>query len=436
MKISVLGMGYVGSVTGACLADQGHEILGVDVNLSKVAMINAGDSPVLETGLGELVGKSVRAGRLRATADCAEAVAATEISLVCVGTPSLKSGRLDLTSVESVTRELGQALRHKRGFHTIAIRSTILPGTIDSLVVPILERESEKRAGRDFAICYNPEFMREGAAVADFHTPPFTVLGARNRAEAQSLIELYSFLEAPVIQTEIRLAEMLKYVCNTFHALKIAFANEIGTLAQALGVDGHKLMEIFCSDEKLNISRAYLRPGFAFGGSCLPKDVRAILYCAKGMDLDLPLLASVLSSNQRHLARGLDAILGTGKKRIGLLGLSFKAGTDDLRESPYVELVKALLGEGCQVSIFDPQVELSAVVGTNKQYVEQAIPHIGALLRSSLEEVVKESDVIVVGQNGFDFQRIEPMLRPEQIVIELARVRMLEPLTAAKVGAT
>jgi GDP-mannose 6-dehydrogenase len=348
----------------------------------------------------------------------------------------LKSGRLDLTSVEAVTRELGQALRHKHGFHTIAIRSTILPGTIDSLVIPVLERESEKRAGKDFAVGYNPEFMREGAAVADFYTPPFTVLGARNRAEAQPLIELYSFLEAPVIQTEIRLAEMLKYVCNAFHALKIAFANEIGALAQDLGVDGHKLMEIFCSDEKLNISRAYLRPGFAFGGSCLPKDVRAILYCAKDMDLDLPLLASVLSSNQCHLARGVDAILSTGKKRIGLLGLSFKAGTDDLRESPYVELVKALLGEGCQVSIFDPQVELSAVVGANKQYIEQTIPHIGALLRSSLEEVVNESDVIVVGQDGLDFQRIEQMLRPEQVVIELARVRLRENLTVAKVGAT
>jgi len=434
MKISVFGMGYVGSVTATCLADRGHEVIGVDVNTDKVKMINAGQTPVLEPSLGNLIRESVRTGRLRATIHLGEAVAATELSLVRVGTPSLKSGRLDLSGMEKVSHELGQALRGKTDFHTFAVRSTTLPGTLETLVIPALEAESGKCVGVDFAVCYNPEFMREGSAVADFNAPPFTVIGAQDPNCAQPVAALYAFLEKPVLHTKIRLAEMLKYVCNAYHALKIAFANEVGTLARAVGVDSHTLMEVFCSDEKLNISCAYLEPGFAFGGACLPKDIRALLYRAKELDVRLPLLEAILPSNHLHLARGLDLILSTGKRRIGVLGLSFKPDTDDLRESPMVELVKALLGEGCQVKIYDAKVELSTIVGANRKFVEENIPHIGARLESSLASVLKNSEVIVLGREAKEFKQLRELLRPDHIVIQLIRSRNLDEVQAHQIG--
>ena len=427
-------MGYVGSVTAACLAEQGHEVTGVDVNPNKINLINSGQTPVLEPSLGELIREAIREGRLRATTQASEAVAAAEISLVCVGTPSLKSGRLNLSGIEKVSSELGQALRRIRGFHTIAVRSTILPGTIETLVIPTLEAESGRRAGTDFAVCYNPEFMREGTAVADFYAPPFTVIGAQDPRHAQPVAVLYAFLDKPILRTELRLAEMLKYICNAYHALKIVFANEAGTLARAVGVDSQALMQLFCTDEKLNISRAYLEPGFAFGGSCLPKDLRAMLHRAKELDLELPLLEAILPSNQLHLRRGLDLILSTGKKRIGVLGLSFKPDTDDLRESPMIELVKALLGEGCQVKIYDAKVELSAIVGANREFVEDNIPHIGALLQSSLESLVQDSEVIVVGRDAREFKQLRELLRPDHIVIQLSRSRNLDGITARQIG--
>lgn len=435
MKISVLGMGYVGSVTAACLADRGHSVVGVDVNGEKVAAINAGRPPVLEAKLDEIVAQAVKAGRLSATTDCNEALAATDISLVCVGTPNMRNGRLDLSGVEAVSQEMGRALRHKPGFHTIAIRSTILPGTTDDVVVPILEGESGKSAGRDFGICYNPEFMREGSAVADFDTPPFTVIGARRPEDGRMLAELYGTVKAPMVQTDLRLAEMLKYVCNAFHALKIAFANEIGALASSVGIEPQELMEAFAGDSKLNISKAYLKPGFAFGGSCLPKDLRAMVYHAKQHDLDLPLLASILPSNELHLRRGLESILALGKKRIGILGLSFKAGTDDLRESPMIPLVKTLLGEGLQVAIYDPQVKMSAIVGANRRYIEETIPHIGALLSSSLDEIIEHSEVLVIGQAGYDPATIEKRLRPEQTLVSLVKPRAQAPHAIASAAA-
>jgi GDP-mannose 6-dehydrogenase len=434
MKISVFGMGYVGTVTAACLADQRHEVVGVDVNEHKVGLINAGQTPVIEPTIGDLIREAVRDGRLRATTNAAEAVAATELSLVCVGTPSMRSGQLDLSGVEKASQEMGEALAKKSGFHTVAIRSTILPGTMDALVLPNIEAKSGKKAGRDFAVCYNPEFMREGTAVADFYSPPFTIIGAHDAAQAQPVSSLYSFIDRPLIHTEVRVAEMLKYVCNCYHALKIAFANEVGTLARAVGVDSHALMQIFCMDEKLNISRAYLEPGFAFGGSCLPKDLRAITHKAKELDLKLPVFEAVLPSNLIHVQRGLDLILGTGKKKIGVLGLSFKSDTDDLRESPMIELVKALLGEGCDVKIYDAKVELSHIVGANRQFVEQTIPHIGKLLRSSLEAVVSESEVIVVSRDAREFRELREMLRADHIVVQLGRSRSLDGSPAKQIG--
>jgi len=434
MKISVLGLGYVGSVTAACLAKQGHEVVGADANPRKAELINSGQTPVLEPSLEEMVRDLVRDKRLRATPDTGEAVKASDLSLVCVGTPSLKSGRLDLAAVERVSREIGQAIRGRTEFHTTVVRSTVLPGTVETLVIPALEAESGKRAGEGFAVCYNPEFMREGTAVADFYAPPFTVIGASEERHAEPVASLYAGLNQPMVHTSIRLAEMLKYVCNAYHALKITFANEVGTLARAAGVDSHELMRVFCSDQKLNISRAYLEPGFAFGGSCLPKDIRSLLYHARELDLSVPVLEAVLPSNQSHLRRGLELVLSTGKKRVGVLGLSFKPDTDDLRESPMVDLVKTLLGEGCEVKIYDPKVELSAIVGANKQFIEQTIPHIGALLCSSFERVVKETEVIVLGRDPREFPGLRELLRPEQVVVELARARSLEGSPARHVG--
>lgn len=426
MNISVFGMGYVGLVTAACLAKQSHRIVGVDVNRNKVQLINCGQSPILEASIGELVREAVCTGLLRATDSPADGVINSELSLICVGTPTCKNGRLDVTGIEKVARELGRALGQKDGFHTIAIRSTVLPGTTEDLIVPILEAESGKRKDRDFAVCYNPEFMREGSSVRDFHTPPFTVIGARDRVHAQNLEDLYSFTQGPIIHTTIRLAEMLKYVCNAFHALKIAFANEVGTLAQNMGVDPDALMDVFMSDKKLNVSPAYLRPGFAFGGSCLPKDLRAMLYCSRQHDLDLPLLGSVLLSNEAHLNRARDLILSTDKRRIAVLGLSFKAGTDDLRESAILTLVKSLLGEGREVKIYDPQVQLSTLVGSNREFVEQTIPHIGALLQRSLTDALENADVILLSREQVEFSELPNYVTSNQIVIHLSQLSSIE----------
>ena len=426
MNISVFGMGYVGLVTSACLAKQGHRVIGVDVNAAKVDLLNSGQSPLLESSVEQMVRAVVSGGLLRATHSPIEAVINSELSLVCVGTPTFKNGRLNISGIEKVARELGRALRHKDAFHTIAIRSTILPGTTEDLILPILETESAKRIDRDFAVCYNPEFMREGTSVRDFHTPPFTVIGARDTSHAERLGELYGFTRGRIIYTTIRLAEMLKYACNAFHALKIAFANELGTLAQGAGVDPYALMDVFVSDDKLNISPTYLKPGFAFGGSCLPKDLRAMLYCSKQQDLDLPLLNSILCSNDAHLNRALDLVLSTNKKHIAVLGLSFKAGTDDLRESPIVTLVKCLLGEGRLVKIYDPQVELSTLVGANREFVEQTIPHVRALLQPSIQSVITDSDVVLVSREGDEFGDLSKYLRSEQIVIHLAHLNKID----------
>lgn len=434
MRISVFGMGYVGSVTAACLAEQGHEVVGVDVNPTKVNLINAGQTPVIEPGLGDLMREAVREGRLRATASPVDAVNSSDVSLVCVGTPTLRSGRLDLSGIEKVCGELGRALKEKSGFHTVAVRSTILPGTSDRLVIPRLECESGKKAGRDFAVCYNPEFIREGTALADFYAPPFTIIGAHDTQQGQPIAALYGTIDKPLVHTELRLAEMLKYICNAFHALKIVFANEIGTIAKAVGVDSQALMQLFCTDDKLNISRAYLQPGYAFGGSCLPKDVRSLAYLGRELDLKLPLLESIVPSNEIHIQRGIDLVLHTGKKKVGVLGLSFKPDTDDLRESPMIELVKALIGEGCQVRIFDEKVKLSAIVGANREFVEKQIPHIGALLHGTLEEVLRDSEVIVVGRDAREFRELRSLLRPEHTVIELARSKSFESGPWGRIG--
>ena len=421
LKISVFGLGYVGSVTAACFAHVEHQVIGVDVSAQKVEALGTGRSPIIEARVSELLSDGHKQGRLRATSDAAVAVRESDISFICVGTPSLRSGKLDLGYVERVAREIGAALNQKKSQHLIVLRSTVLPGTTESLVIPTIEQASGLRAGADFSVCYNPEFMREGSAVADFLQPPYTILGAQNPKHLALLRELYKTVSGPVFETSIPVAEMVKYVSNAFHAVKVSFANEVGTLCQHLGLDTNAVTRIYTSDTKLNISPAYLSPGFAFGGSCLPKDLRALSYRAKELDLALPLLDSVLRSNAAHVDRAVDAVLRTGKKKIAFLGLSFKAGTDDLRESPQVQVIKRLLGEGCQVKIWDRDVLLGQLAGSNRQYIEEVIPHIGSLLSSEFEEVVQSGTVVIIATK-IDKDRLVRCVTPDQIIIDLVNL--------------
>ena len=420
-SISIFGLGYVGSVSAACFAHLGHRVIGVDVNRAKVEMLAGGRSPIVEARMNELVSEAHAAQRLTATTDTCSAIQASDISFLCVGTPSLRSGKLDLSHVEHVASEIGAALKTKHAFHVIVLRSTVLPGTTESLVIPRIEKTSGKKEGTGFVVCYNPEFMREASAVADFLTPPYTIVGAGNSEGGAPVRELYKSTPGQFFDTTIRVAEMVKYVSNVFHAVKVCFANEIGTLCKNLGVDTQEVTKIFTSDTKLNISPAYLSPGFAFGGSCLPKDLRALTYKAKELDLSLPMLESVVPSNAEHLERAADAILRTNRRKISVLGLSFKAGTDDLRESPQVQLVKRLLGEGCEIRVWDRDVSLGKLAGSNRQYIEQVIPHIGSLLSADLEEVVRGGEVVIIGTK-VEKDRLDRCLRADQIVIDLVNL--------------
>ena len=430
--LSVFGLGYVGSVTAACMARIGHNVIGVDVNPIKVAALDGGRTPIVEAKIDELVVEGHRSRRLRATTDVAEAIANSEITFISVATPNQRNGKLDVSNIERVCLSIGGALRDKRPFHIVVVRSTVLPGTCENLVIPALERASGKKAGKDFAVCMNPEFMREGTAVADFDNPPFTVVGANDPAHAAAVRELYAGVSGAFFETSLPVAEMVKYVCNAFHALKIAFSNEVGTICRDLGIDTYATMKIVTSDTKLNISSAYLTPGFAFGGSCLPKDLRALTYRAKELDLDLPLLASILPSNNSHIERAVHSVLQTGKRKIGVLGLSFKTGTDDLRESPSVQVIKRLLGEGCRVEIWDPEVTLGRLIGSNKQFIEEVIPHVGALLCDDMDEVIRNCEVVLIATKSVPVATIESLLSG-QTIIDLSR---LDPVSAfASVGA-
>jgi GDP-mannose 6-dehydrogenase len=432
-KISVFGLGYVGAVTAACLADGGHRVVGVDVNPAKAQAFASGRSPVLEPGLDDLVAVGCKAGRLFATTDAAAAVSESEISFICVGTPSLSNGRLDLSSIEHACTEIGTALRSKKDFHLVVLRSTVLPGTSRSVVIPKLEAFSKKRAGIDFAVCANPEFTREGCAVADFLNPGMIVLGADQSEHLDTLHELYRGIKGQVFATSLHAAEMVKYACNCFHALKVTFANEIGTLCRYLDVDEQEVMKIFLADKKLNVSAAYLKPGFAFGGSCLPKDIRALAYRAKQVDLDLPLLRAILPSNQAHLDRAVDAVLETGSKKIGVVGLSFKPGTDDLRESPSVQLIKRLLAEGCQVRVWDQDVSVGRLVGSNRRFIAEEMPHIGCLLSTDLEQVINSAEVVVVSVKTPEVCALLDAARAERTVIDLHSI-LPRSLEIAAVG--
>ncbi|KND28095.1 nucleotide sugar dehydrogenase [Streptomyces acidiscabies] len=395
MRVSVFGLGYVGCVSAACLAGMGHEVIGVDVNQVKVDLVNAGRAPVVEERIGELIADVVGKGTLRATTDVREAIEGSEVSLVCVGTPSEPNGSLCTTYLERVTEEIGAALAERGGRHTVVFRSTMLPGTCLNLLVPILEKHAG--AGVDVGVAVNPEFLREGTSVRDFFDPPKTVIGELDAASGDVVAALYEELPGEVFRVSVPTAEAIKYADNAFHGLKIGFANELGAVYRALGVDSHQVMDVFLADRKLNISPAYLRPGFAFGGSCLPKDLRSLVHAAQRADVSVPILSHVLPSNSDHLQRAVELVERTGKRRAGIFGLSFKPGTDDLRESPLVELAERLFGKGYDLKIYDANVSLSRLLGANREYIETRLPHLAQLLADSVEEVLDHAEVCLVG---------------------------------------
>jgi GDP-mannose 6-dehydrogenase len=422
MKIAVMGLGYVGTVSAGCLAKQGHEVIGVDPERTKVDMINAGQSPIIEKDIGDIVRREVAEGRLAATTDVATAVRQTDLTLVCVGTPSQPNGGIDLRYIRKVCQEIGLALRDHDAAPVIVMRSTMLPGTMRETVIPLLEEKSGKRAGAEFGVCINPEFLREGTAVHDYFNPPKTVIGELNAASGNVLASIYDGLPGAHIRTDIETAEMVKYADNCWHAVKVGFANEIGNICKAVDVDSHKVMEIFCQDTKLNLSPYYLKPGFAFGGSCLPKDLRALLYKAKTMDVQVPILASVLPSNQLQIDRAFDQIVARGTRKVGILGFSFKAGTDDLRESPMVSLTERLIGKGYDLKIFDENVKLASIHGANRDYILNHIPHISRLMVASIDDVLEHAETIVIGNAAPEFRDVPRRLNDGQTVIDLVRI--------------
>jgi len=422
MNISIFGLGYVGSVSAACLAKDGHNVIGVDPIQTKVDLINNGKTPIIEEHIAELIEKAVQAGQLSATTNPLDAIINSDLSFICVGTPSQLNGNLDFKYIRRVCERIGEALIQKSKRHTVIIRSTILPGTMRNIVIPILEDFSGKRAGEDFGVCNNPEFLREGTAVHDYYHPPKIVIGEVDNQSGDILTSIYEAIDAPLIRTDLETAEMVKYVDNVWHALKIGFANEIGNMSKSLGIDGHSVMDIFCKDTKLNISSSYLKPGFAFGGSCLPKDLRAITYMARNLDLNLPILNAILPSNTLQIERSLRMIIEKGNKKVGVLGFSFKAGTDDVRESPMVEVIERLLGKGYDLCIYDRNVKLASLVGANRDYLLNRIPHISSLMVESIDEVLSHADTLVIGNNDIEFSGILNRLKDGPVVVDLVRV--------------
>ena len=419
MKIAVFGLGYVGCVTGACLARMGHTVHGVDVAAAKVQVLNSGRSPVLEEGLDALVGEMVKEGRLMATLDPAEALRRADLSLVAVGTPSLANGSVNLDHVKSAMEGIGRFLRSAKKYHVVAIRSTVPPGTTEKLVIPLLEKISRRKAGRDFGVCFHPEFLREGSSIHDFFNPPKTVLGTCDIRTARRLKGLWKGVNAPVFVTSFKAAEILKYADNSFHALKVSFANEMGSLCRRLSIDSGEVMEIFRQDTKLNISPLYLRPGFAFGGPCLPKDVRALGAVARENGLCLPLIGNILSSNYLHLERAVNLVLAEKKRRVGVMGLVFKSDTDDLRESPACELVKRLVAAKKRVKVYDPRVRFDRLLGSNQTFIQKEIPLLPRLMAESHAELVKTSDIIVLAGNHPEFNAVIRKLPKGKVLIDL-----------------
>jgi GDP-mannose 6-dehydrogenase len=421
LTISVFGLGYVGCVSAACLAKEGHTVIGVDLSRTKVDLINAGRSTIVEEGIRELVADMRATGRLSATTEVGEAVVASELSLICVGTPSRANGSIDLAHITRVAEQIGEAIAAKGSRHTVVVRSTVLPGTTEEIVKPALERTSGLKAGEGFGLCSNPEFLREGTSIRDFYEPPFSIIGAQDDESPRLVRAMYRGIDTPTHVVPIRVAEMIKYACNAYHGLKVSFANEIGNICKALAIDSHEVMRIFCEDTKLNVSAAYLKPGYAFGGSCLPKDLRALSYRARQVDVETPVLAATLESNKRQVQRAFDMVMATGVRKVGMLGISFKAGTDDLRESPMVTLIEMLYGKGAQIAIHDEHVSSARLIGANREFIEKEIPHVWSMMREKVSDVLAEAEVVVIGNGSPAYRGIESMLRDGQPVVDLVR---------------
>jgi GDP-mannose 6-dehydrogenase len=435
MKISIFGLGYVGAVSLACLARDGHSVIGVDVDKAKLDLIRAGRTPVVEEGMVELMSRVAASGKVTVTTDVVQAVLDSEISLISVGTPSAPNGSQDQSAILKLAHELGRAIRDKTASHVFVFRSTLVPGTVEEVLRPIVERESGKQEGKDFHFCFQPEFLREGTSIRDYDRPPFTVVGASSEGAFAKLRELFGHLPCEFHATSIRAAEMVKYCCNNFHALKITFANETARLCEALGVDAFQVMDLVCKDRQLNISPAYLKPGFAFGGSCLPKDLRATLYLAKTRDVELPMLGNVLQSNRFHIDHAIAKVLSSGRRRVGMIGLSFKTGTDDLRESPLVLIAEQFIGKGLSLLVYDPEVHLSRLLGANRRFIEQHVPHIGSLMHEDIESVISASDILVVGLSGpAIFEALKRHVRDDQIVLDLVNIPQPETMRGQVVG--
>jgi GDP-mannose 6-dehydrogenase len=435
MDISIFGLGYVGAVSLACLARDGHRVVGVDVDQAKLDLIASGHTPVVEEGMVELMAAAVASGRVAVTRDGRDALMRSEISLICVGTPSAPNGSQDQTAMVRLAKDLGAALREKSASHVFVFRSTLVPGTVEDVLRPILEAESGKKESRDFHVCFQPEFLREGTSIRDYDKPPFTVVGANAAAASDKLRQLFGHLQCEFITTSVRAAEMVKVCCNNFHALKITFANETARLCESLGVNAFEVMSLLCKDRQLNISPAYLKPGFAFGGSCLPKELRATVHLAKMRDVDLPMIGGILPSNRIHIEHAIDKVLATGRRRIGMIGLSFKAGTDDLRESPLVLLAEHFIGKGLSLAVYDPEVHLSKLLGANRRFIEQHVPHLGQLLHRDLTEVMAQSEVLVMGLNdAATVAALHEHARADQLVVDLVGIARRPDLRAEYAG--
>jgi len=435
MNIAIFGMGYVGAVSAACLARDGHDVIGVDIDPNKLDLLRKGHSPIVEEGIQELTSQVVKAGRLQVSDNVDEAIGGSAISFICVGTPSLPNGSQNLGAIEHVVGQIGESIGRHDHYHVVVIRSTVRPGTVMDKVRPILEERSGKRLGEGFGLAFQPEFLREGTSIRDYDNPPFTVVGGDSQRTLDCIRPVFEHLPCEFVGTDIGTAEMLKYACNAFHAVKIVFANEIGRVSQSLKVDSREVMRLVTQDRQLNISPAYLRPGFAFGGSCLPKDLRALLYIAKEQDAELPMLAGVMSSNQQQIEHALEFILQSGKRRVGMIGLSFKSGTDDLRESPLVTLAERLIGKGIELSIHDPNVQLSRLIGANRRYIEEKLPHIGRLLVEDCDKLIADSEMVVLGLS--DAHLVEKVLSRtdgSHTVLDLVGMPGRERLNAAYRG--
>lgn len=435
-KISVFGLGYVGAVSLACLARDGHEITGVDIDPNKLDLLRAGQAPIVETGIQELMRAVVRGGSVNITDSVREAILTTDLSFICVGTPASSNGNQDLGAITRIAEKIGRVLSEKSSRHVLVIRSTVKPGTVQEVIQPAIEQASGLKAGRDFSLCFQPEFLREGTSINDYDHPPLTIVGTEEDEFAIDLLRsVFGHLPCEFVATSIRTAEMLKYACNAFHAVKVTFANEIGRISQAAGVDPHEVMKLLCMDRQLNISAAYLRPGFAFGGSCLPKDLKALLYLAKVKDIELPMLSNVIPSNSMHIEHAIDSVLSSGKRSVGMIGLSFKSGTDDLRESPLVIMAERFIGKGLQLCIYDPSVNVARLIGANRRFIEESIPHIASLMSSELESLIQNADVLVVAMKTPEvIAALEAHARPDQVLLDIAVLPERTSITAQYQG--